>query len=265
MKKDILPHHLAIFIKSPSFLSYEKDLCDDKEFILTLIDRNCLCAEYISDRLCNDYEVMMAASKKNSYAFSYASDAIKDDKSFATELMTHSFTAFQDLSKRLQDDVDIVKIVIAQNGFLLGHIGSNCADNPEVVSLALDYDGDVIQFAGPNAIMDKSLCLKAVQKTGRAIRHTPLVFRDDAQIALASIAEESNNFIFISQRLQTDLSFLIQALDINVLVYSYFPLKLKQQIGDAHPLHYLKSYVLKEKIEEDLLNKNDNNKKKMKV
>lgn len=91
-----------------------KSLCDNKEFVLELIEKKIPHSfALFSDRLRNDYDVVKVAVERNYQNLEYASLDIKDNDEIAEYAIKINVDAIRYVSKRLQDSDEFVKLAIS--------------------------------------------------------------------------------------------------------------------------------------------------------
>jgi|GEM_PF-2488056 len=219
------------------------------EFVFTLktVQLNGLSLEYASEEYKNNITIVTAAVKQNVKALQFASDEIREREKFINECITQDITAFYFAGDKIRQNESFVTAIIDKHGInLLRYAASSLQNNKAFIMkllkkhpIALKYAPELrkdkefvveqvlldplnFRYAHPDLRKDKELVKKLMVKNIKVLGSARLeVKRDEAFILEQMLLNKevlkysplSNDKIFISKRLKTDLSILSFASD----------------------------------------------------
>ena len=141
-------------------------------------------------------------------------------------------------SPEIKDDRYFCLIAVKQNGMAI----NNC-------SIKMQYDFGVIW--------------EALTQRSDVLKHLPNIFKYNKDIVERACMTSPFSFKFAAAILQKDKKFIIDLFDKNIDVTQYIDSELKEEIGEINPIEYLKSIILKEKIDAQLSYKPKSSKMKI--
>lgn len=202
----------------------------NKKFIIDAItlDRTNNVLEYINDLYINDKEVAEAAVKVRAESLIYFSQKIKTDKNIVTQAVKHYSSSYQYCS--LKEDKDLAISLLSQ-GY------------------------DISPYLNAEFCRDKSVALAAITNQRKAIpiQYFSENLRDDKEIVLLAVRQNSKALEYCSTRLSNDKEIVLYALRHgNQDSADYIGQELVEEIGSHNPRDYLEKYALTDKLNNEL-------------
>ena len=241
---------LTIYIQEKKIISksYEdilkyvdKDILDDRDFILELVKNNGLVLCNLDEKYKKDYEIVLSAVNNNGLALASADDKFKKDKELITiALLTHR-SVFRFVDEEIKKDKEFIKHLINNFPTVIQYASDEIKANREIVLYCIrafkNSEGGSYNFY--YIISDK--------------------LRDDKEIALEIIEQHHLAILNVSERLKEDkdiVKLFIQKapIDSNTYLLTYIPGKFLSDIEIA--LELVKKsgtlfYKLKEKFRDN--------------
>lgn len=112
---------------------------------------------------------------------------------------------------------------------------------------------------------DREVVFTAVNNYSRSLQHASNILKNDKEIVLMAVTQDGINLEFANKAFKNDKEMALIAFTNNDNAYKHFSEILKEEIGQSDPIQYLKSAILKEKLEREIPNKNNSDKTKTKL
>lgn len=148
-----------------------------------------------------DYKVMLEAVAKNGIVLQYASLSLRDNDTIAQTAIKCNSYAVRYISDRIKKKRDLMLSVVKENGEVLKWL-PHFSDDKEFIEYAVKENGINIQYASDRLLRDKQLMLDAIKDNNAATKYLCDAFKDDIDIALASLSQNINRKGFFSQEIQ---------------------------------------------------------------
>lgn len=234
---------LSFVYKCAHALKYaSKELQDDDEVVALALDHGYYGIEYASDRIKSNIDVMrkVITDERRLGLLKYASDEIKDNREIALLAVTHDAQNLRYVNKRLLGDEEIVMTAMQQSAYLI-----------ELASEEIKNKPDFFIFA--------------CKQRGENIRYAPEHLKDNDELGLATVSNSGQYLNELSDRLKNDKTIVLAACENYELAIVHASSEIVQLVGDNAPVHFLKSWLLQEKLEKVVPNKNEEKTKKFKI
>ena len=211
---------LSVIEKEVDSLKYaDKNITEDKAFMLELMRKNGYALEYAKN-FQNDKEMVFEAVSSKAYAFTYASAELQKDKSFILELLKANFDIFDEVNPTLFKDKEFLLSLIKETGHGLQYASKEQQANKALVLSAVKKNGDAINYCSQALKNDREVALEAVKEDGYVLEDLNDAFRKDREIVLASI-DYAAPFSYAHETLKADRAFVKKAIDLNGYVILY--------------------------------------------
>ena len=196
-----------------------KDLLDDEEVVIKLLDTDITSFVYVSKRLRNDYKFLLKyachknLSSRHNYQtplFQFIGESAFNKKIFVNKLLDHHPEAYKFISKRLKRDKNLLEKTL-----------KTCPRN--------------IKYAGRNIRNDKSFLLPWIKMHKWPFRDLPKKLKDDYEFCKIAVKRYPSFIKYASNRIKNDKSFLLEN------VFSHFTNGVSK-----YPYQYLSSRLRKD-------------------
>ena len=240
--KDIVS---AAFLNMHSLAHASSSLCDDEEFLRSLLDIGPSGAlEYASPRLQSKKSFVLDCVSSHGSALEYASDSLKEDFDVVKAAVSSYGYALRDASEEMQNNKEIVLIAVKNEGDALLYASHAMKGDKDVVLAAVstepddepdEDDGGPFSYARndlcedidvilaavrnyPGALeyshtlhLNKENVLRVVRQNGFLLQYLPEV-NDDIDIVTAAIENDGHSIEHASARLRNDKELVLKAI-----------------------------------------------------
>ena len=224
--------------------SASKELLDDEEVAMHLleVDRNSLI--YISSRLKNDHKFLMKYYKKinnqplkisqnrwpcDKKTTCYLGPDVLDNKRFVKKHLMKEPFDYKHISKRLKNDMSILKIInlnfYPEN---LQFAGKNILNNREFLAPLIKKFKHPFRWASEKLRDDYELCDVAVTRYGSYIKFASDRLKDDKTLALKAVTRSYSSYQYLSSNLKKDIVVIKAAIQRSEKVCKYIPKEIRQ-------------------------------------
>jgi len=204
------------------------ELKNDKEIVKIAISNDANALRHASEKLRNDKEIVKIAISNDANALRHASERFRDDDEVAKIAITKNVRSFEYLSKRLRGDRVFIYSIFKECG------GVKYEDSDSFDTIFRNWS-EVI--SSDKVFLLKLLSFMNKNCTSYYIASSFFQFgvskklRDDDDFMLASIKIDQNTnfgtFSNLSERLNSDRSFILKVVAANPAMYSYVDNKFK--------------------------------------
>jgi hypothetical protein len=157
------------------YLSKNKQLLGDKEFMKRILKINGNFLNIVSDLLCDDKELVLTAVNQFGLALKYASTTLKDDKEVVLTAVKQCGLAIQYATPRLQFDIDCICNTLATYPKIYFVLNLELQANHEVMMSLLTNNGSYIAAVDSRLLTDE-LKIAAITNCPKMIKYTGLKF-----------------------------------------------------------------------------------------
>ncbi|MDR1113874.1 MAG: DUF4116 domain-containing protein [Candidatus Margulisbacteria bacterium] len=105
------------------------ELCDNKNFMLPIVEKYPHFIEYAGEHLRNDKYFVLPIVDENTYLFKYVGEHLHDDKDFMLPIVKVFPVLLEYASERLRDDEDFMLPFIEKNPWLVKYAGKQLRNN----------------------------------------------------------------------------------------------------------------------------------------
>ncbi|ENY70249.1 Hypothetical protein MBVG_1210 [Mycoplasmopsis bovigenitalium 51080] len=206
-----------------------KELTNDKEFLLRIIDRRPEVLEYVSDELKSDKEFILAALLIESQCLKYASKELKTDKEvIICAIDSHTRFINSDWYHLSKDDTDIILNAVNEDASTIQYACDEIKNDRKFMLDAIDYNIYILKYLPQHFKNDKELVLKAINIEGLALEFASKELKNDKEVVLKAIDNSFGEaFAYASNKLKRDKTVLLQALKWNEELSELIPEELK--------------------------------------
>jgi hypothetical protein len=159
-----------------------KELRNDKNFIITILQVNGLLLEKLSDEFKNDEDVVLAAVRNNYFTLEYASYNIRNNREFMFTLIQRSIRFLLDASDELKAELRTDRLFILEavtiNGRALSYTSKKFQNDKEIVTAALKNGGS-LRFAHKNLRESKKFIREVFEIKPTMLEDISLKLRND--------------------------------------------------------------------------------------
>lgn len=201
---------------------------NDKEYIISLINKDSVFFEYANEKMKDDEDVVMTALKSENAKmdfFNYASPRLKNDKRIVLKAMEISFYNCRYIGDELKNDIGFVKTII-NNGYpeILAFL-SDLKDNEEIVRDSVSMNGTLFQYASPRLKDNEDILRIAIKSFGPAFFDASPRLQKNIEIFKEALktfrALDKYSLVNTPKEFFKDKSVLIDAVKINGMMYKY--------------------------------------------
>lgn len=197
----------------------------DKDIMLQAMRANTHRVKYMDENLRNNKEVMWSAIKHANIAYQYIGKNLTNDSELLLATIEElngdifGFTALKYASDHLRNAPDIVKKLLESKAANIKYISKNLMQNrdfvleKEVMKALCNIDN--IKYISKELLDDRSFVLEFCKKALFSFSIAPISsqLKDDEEIILQSTFKNKENFKYASKRLNSDRSFIMEAIN----------------------------------------------------
>lgn len=156
---------LAIKKGPECLLMADKNLRNNRGFILKAVQQNGLALEYASYTLKGDKKVILEALKydKSGRCFSCINENLKNDRAFVLEAIKINGNALLYAKLHFQWDLEMIIESIKNGGVIFPYLNSEFKGNPTVALLAIKQNPMMFHEVGKNLTNSYSFLIKVKQ------------------------------------------------------------------------------------------------------
>ena len=189
-----------------SFLQhFSEDVCNNKEIVLSAVEKNGSELKNASESLKKDREVVVAALKNSGTAVQYTNKLFFSDIEIARIAVTNSGKALQYFTQKIKKDKDIVRIAVSNDPYSLEFAEKDLLSNKDFIlslpSTIFGEDGSnflCFNFLDDNLKKDRDIVIKAIAKDCKLYEDLPINLKEDLLIfseALKDVSFASKNLL----------------------------------------------------------------------
>jgi len=186
----------------PVLKYFPKEICKNKDIVLSAVEKNGNNLKYASDELKKDREVVLAAIVP----------VLPFEASTANEAMKYA-------DKSFLSDFEIARVAVASSGNSLQYFADKFRKDKEIVSIAVNNLPDALEFADKSLLSDKDFILslpnKIYRSDGSSFRAFSILgdkLKKDHDIVTKAIAMDCNLYQDLPKNLKEDLLIFTEAL-----------------------------------------------------
>tara|TARA_X000000950_G_C13908012_1_gene657765 strand:- start:885 stop:2933 length:2049 start_codon:yes stop_codon:yes gene_type:complete len=196
---------------------FSEDVCNNKEIVLSAVEKNGSELKNASESLRKDREVVVAALKNSGNAVQYANKLFLSDFEIARIALTNSGLALQYFTQKIKKDKDIVRRSVNNNPRSLQFIEKSLLSEKDFI---LSLPNKIYKHAGSNFSVfsildnklkkDRDIVIKAIAMDCKIYEDLPTYLKEDLLI----ISEALKDASFGSEKL---LSIIVENAPKNIL------------------------------------------------
>lgn len=231
-------------IKEGKFsLSHHKELSDDKEIVLKLLDdpKNYKEMEFVSLKLKRNKIFLKEALTRNINAYQFLGDLQENNevkkiisgiigyswrlsreplspymrkcKPFFSIIIHYDVRYLSDADQEVKEDYQIAKIASSLRGFHLHYVGKSLRDNEEIVIKALnDCPEDLVDVSDRLKKEPKILNMVADKNGVTALSNAPIEMKNDKKFVIRCLKSNGEALYYASDELKNDKDAVIAAI-----------------------------------------------------
>jgi CxxC motif-containing protein len=212
---------------------------NDVEFNIRLIIETGIPLHFLKYQK-NNKKVVMASITSNPNNLMFASEELKNDKEIIQHTIKESALCIEYASEEIKDDKDIMFDCVSR-------LGSS-----------LEYASDRLKN-------DKKVVMRAILNYPSSIEYVSEELKNDIEIMLIAVKDNAENLCYASESLQNNKKLVLTAFENSNRATYYVGSELRKEIGKNNPIAYLKSALLHEELNRDIVNPKQENKAKLKL
>jgi len=189
-----------------SFLQhFSEEVCNNKEIVLSAVEKNGSELKYASESLKNNREVVVAALKNSGTAVQYTNKLFFSDIEIARIAVTNSGKSLQYFTQKIKKDKDIVRMAVINDPCSLEFAEKDLLSNKDFIlslpSTIFGEDGSnfsCFSFLDDNLKKDRDIVIKAIAKDCKLYEDLPINLKEDLLIfseALKDVSFASKNLL----------------------------------------------------------------------
>lgn len=251
--------------------------------------------QYASKKLQDDTQLATCALeveslkrdfKEKTTVLAYISERLCDDKTLVGKAINSHIDALQYASDRIKNDVDFIIPLAQRNVNILEYVGNSIKDNTDIMLnlcrihkvKSSDNISSALQYASDRIRNDKEFINTLIQDGAVAydtivLKHAGQDLLNNKEIMKEFIKREANSFRYASETLRNDIDFVHFTIENRhtepeIKMYEIASLigkDLKREIDNNDLENYCKSWVLNNKLDNILPNKEVETKTKLKI
>lgn len=145
------------------------ELKNDKDLVLTALERDPCCYIYVGELIKYDRDVILAAILYYPDAISDAPDEIQNDEAFLIICISINAKVGKFIPTVLLDDREFVIQAVSHNGLFLQYVSETLKNNREIVLAAVAKNGISLQYASQELCDDFEIVSIAINNAGRDV------------------------------------------------------------------------------------------------
>lgn len=244
-----------------------REVNNNKEFMLGFVYKCAHALKYASKELQDDDEVIGLALEHGYYGIRYASDRIKGKIEVMQEVITDTrrLGLLRYASDEIKDNREIALLAVTNDAQNFPHVSKRLQADEEIVMTAMQQSAYMIELASDEIKNKPEFFIFACQQRGENIRYAPETLKDNYDVGLATVSNSGQYLNELSDRLKNDKIIVLAACESYSNAITHASTEIKELVGDNDPIHFLKSWLLQEKLQTVVPNKNEVNLKKFKI
>jgi hypothetical protein len=186
----------------PVLKYFPKEICKNKDIVLSAVEKNGNNLKYASDELKKDREVVLAAIVP----------VLPFEASTANEAMKYA-------DKSFLSDFEIARVAVASSGNSLQYFADEIRQDKDIVSIVVNNSPGALEFADKSLLSDKDFILslpnKIYRSDGSSFRAFSILgdkLKKDHDIVTKAIAMDCNLYQDLPKNLKEDLLIFTEAL-----------------------------------------------------
>lgn len=203
------------------FAYVDKNLMNNKVFVLSYISKYPMMLEFVSDALKDDETIVKLAINKNGNALKFASMRFRDDKDLVLSLVNKKATYKDDDGEDRMD---------TKNLFLIANASARLRSDPEIVNDLFKREVLTYRCFSKKVRSNKKFAITAVRKEGILLDSVVEELRADKDVVIAAVKNYGLALEFASEELKSDRDVVISAIKQNGRALSYASPELRSDI-----------------------------------
>jgi hypothetical protein len=127
--------------------------------------------EYIGEGLRNDREFVLTVLEKCFWVFKFVINEFKNDREFVLEAVKRAVWSLEFASEELRKDKEVVLVAVKRNGYALAYASEELKNDKEVVLEAVKQNWEALEFASEELQNDREVVLEAVKRNDEALQY----------------------------------------------------------------------------------------------
>jgi hypothetical protein len=247
-------------------------LLDDKEVIDYAMNVNANLYRYMSNRLKHHDKYIYQVLDEHLENLQYLPEEIKNNKAFILSLVEKYEKIgryFKYISPYFADDEDVTNKMLDSDASAYEYLSERLKKAPQNIIKTLSVMGSLLNKVPADVRNNWNYVRLAIENQPGAIQYADERFKKDIKMALRIIKKSPYAFTFMDQSIKRNLPILIYALQAEPDIIQ-LPDMLSEEwkkripINEPNPARFIKSWLLHEKLEKDILN-NDEDMPKIKI
>lgn len=207
--KDFFYYLLENDFNGDSLRCIDKKLLDNKEVMLDAVTINARVFQYASERLRKDRDVVSNALKKRPYNMKYVGKPLLNDKNIVLLGLKNNGMFLQYVDEALKNDKDVVREAFKARSKSLQYASNTLKNNKEYMLELANINHYAYDYIGDSLKKDKELALIGLVWWEERLEHMDISFRDDPEIVLKAMEQDTKYLQFGSNRLRSDKEFIL--------------------------------------------------------
>lgn len=210
---------------------FKSDLLREKEFVMEFyasansqrknLGRSSI--DYLPTELKKDRDVVLLAVKNDGSNYMKSSRAkhIREDEEIIKAAISDDASVYREIPAQFRLRKDIVVLAVQSDPSILDEIGQ-FQDDIDVVTTAVERKGTALKYASYRLRQDRELCLKAILNDSAALAFVPEKYREDVEFSIhCNSSKKVTNFLKYCGSLCHDSAFAEMAIESTYLNYTY--------------------------------------------
>ena len=179
----------------PVLKYFPKEICKNKDIVLSAVEKNGNNLKYASDELKKDREVFLAAIVP----------VLPFETLTANEAMKYA-------DKSFLSDFEIARVAVASSGNSLQYFADEIRQDKDIVSIAVNNSPHALEFADKSLLSDKDFILSLPSSAFKAFSILGDKLKKDHDVVAKAIAMDCNLYQDLPKNLKEDLFIFTEAL-----------------------------------------------------
>ena len=199
--------HVFSTEEKPSLAYLPKKFQDNKEIVLSMIEKDVDNLKFVSDRLKNDNDFIVKALKINTSSENFLKENLINNKD-KNVLLARSYVSFFELGEEQKNDKDLALKVLSNNGHQLKYYTSEeIKSDKNIVLNAIKNNPIAFKWASNKLKNDKNIALVAM-KRGMNLKYASDKLKDDFDVVMTAVKSNYNALEYASDRLKNNKEIL---------------------------------------------------------
>lgn len=203
---------------------------DDKDLVLLAVKTSGYALEHASERLKNDKEVVLTAIQSEPKSIWMASEKIQENVKMCLEAVSRNGVVLERLPDSIKDNKEVVLAALKTSPAMYEHISSRLKEDGRILNHIMNKSVSMFKFTPKEFRSNKANLLDAINKNGLSLRYGSLEHRNDPNIVLLAVKQNSESEKYIGK-------------------------ELKDIIGKRDTIKALESFILHEALQEKIAHK----------